>query len=154
MKEINNNAKVNRYKYLLYFYGLFIVFIIFYKFYYLPHMNNIILLAGVAPIFGFLSSLVNWPVYTQVAEADKDGILIITKRLFSKTKHSLLINKYNFDSYFETDHLHLGLNILDKEENLIKHRVKVSWLKLKDLRAFEEMLKEINPHAPTNKAEE
>ncbi len=148
MKEINNKGKVNRYKYLLYFYGLFIVFIFVYKFVFLPEMSNIILLAGVAPVFGFMSSIVNWPVYTQVVPAEKNGILINTRRLFSKKQNSLLINNYNFDSYFETDHLHIGLNILDDEENMNQHKIKVSWLKLKDLRAFEEMLKEINPYAP------
>jgi hypothetical protein len=154
MKEIDNRGKVNRYKYLLYFYGLFIVFILVYKFIFLPELSNIILLAAVAPIFGFMSSIVNWPVYTQVVPADKNGILIITRRLFSKDKQSLLINKFNFDSYYETDHLHLGLNVLDEDDNLVKHKVKVSWLKLKDLRGFEEMLKDINPHAPTNKEED
>ena len=117
-------------------------------------MSNIILLAAIAPAFGFMSSIVNWPVYTQVVPADKNGILIITRRLFSKEKHSLLVNNFNFDSYFETDHLHLGLNVLDEEDNLVKHKVKVSWLKLKDLRGFEEMLRDINPHAPTNKEED
>ena len=106
-----------------------------------------------APIFGFMSSIVNWPVYTQVVPAEKNGILIITRKLFKKEQQSLLVNRFNFDSYYETDHLHLGLNILDEDDNMIKHKIKVSWLKLKDLRAFEEMLKEINPHAPTNKDE-
>ena len=149
MKEINNNGKVNRYKYLLYFYGLFIVFIFVYKFVFLPELSNIILLAAVAPVFGFMSSIVNWPVYTHVVPAEKGGILINTRRLFSKKQNSLFVNKYNFDSYFETDHLHLGLNILDENDQMQQHKVKVSWLKLKDLRAFEEKLREINPHAPT-----
>jgi len=154
MKEIDNRGKVNRYKYLLYFYGLFILFILVYKFVFLPELSNIILLAAVAPIFGFMSSIVNWPVYTQIVPADKNGIVILTRKLFKKEQHSLLVNRFNFDSYYETDHLHLGLNILDEDDNMIKHKVKVSWLKLKDLRAFEEMLREINPHAPTNKAED
>lgn len=149
MKEINNKGRVNRYKYLLYFYGLFIVFILFYKFVYLPDLSNIILLAAVAPIFGFMSSFVNWPVYLQAVEA-KGGLVINTRRLFSKKQDSILITKYNFDSYFETDHLHLGLNILDEDDKLQPHRVKISWMRIRDLRALEDKLREINPHAPTN----
>lgn len=151
MKEMDNRGKVNRHKYLLYFYGLLIVVILAYKFIFIPELSNILLLAAVAPIFGFMPLIANWPVYLQVEPADKNGILIITRRLFSKEKQTLLVNKFNFDSYFETDHMHLGLNVLDEADNMVKHRVKVSWLKLKDLRVFEEMLKDINPHAPTNK---
>lgn len=78
--------------------------------------------------------------------------MVNSQRLFSKKQTSLLITKFNFDSYFETDHLHIGLNILDEEEKMQQHKVKVSWMKLKDLRALEDKLREINPHAPVNEA--
>ncbi|MBO3699887.1 hypothetical protein [Roseivirga sp. E12] len=149
MKDINNKGKVNRFKFLLYFYGLFVVFIFIYKFIIAPELPGLILLAAFAPIFGFMSSVINWPVYIHATEAD-GGMVINSQRLFSKKQDSLLINKYNFDSYFETDHLHIGLNILNTEEEMLQHKIKVSWMKLKDLRALEEKLREINPHAPVN----
>ncbi|HEY9117110.1 MAG TPA: hypothetical protein VIN11_04740 [Roseivirga sp.] len=147
MKDISNKGRVNRFKYLLYFYGLFVVFMFIYKFIIAPELPNLILIAAFAPIFGFMSSFVNWPVYVLAAEA-QDGLVINTQKLFSKKQKSLLITKYNFDSYFETDHLHIGLNVLDENDKLKKHRIKVSWMRLKDLRALEEKLKEINPYAP------
>lgn len=147
MKDISNKGKVNRFKYLLYFYGLFIVFIFVYKYIIAPTTPAIVLLAGLAPIFGFMSSLVNWPIYLHAVEA-QDGMVINTRKLFSKKQSSLLITKYNFDSYFETDHLHIGLNLLDEDDQLIKHKIKVSWLRIKDLRALEDKLREINPYAP------
>ena len=94
-----------------------------------------------------MSSFVNWPVYIHASEAE-GGMVVNSRRLFSKHQKSLLINKYNFDSYFETDHLHIGLNLLDEEENMKQHKIKVSWMRLKDLRALEEKLREINPYAP------
>lgn len=147
MKDINNKAKVNRFKFLLYFYGLFVVFMFVYKYILAPELPGLILIAAFAPLFGFMSSFINWPMYIHAVEAD-GGMVINMKRLFSKQQKSLLINKYNFDSYFETDHLHIGLNILDEEEKMQQHRIKVSWMRLKDLRALEEKLKEINPYAP------
>lgn len=147
MKDINNKGRVNRFKYLLYFYWLFVVFMFIYKFIIAPDLPNLILIAAFAPIFGFMSSFVDWPVYVLAAEA-QDGLVINTQKLFSKKQKSLLINKYNFDSYFEIDHLHIGLNVLDENDKLTKHRIKVSWMRLKDLRALEEKLKEINPYAP------
>jgi len=147
MKDIDNRGRVNRFKYLLYFYGLFVLVIFVYKFIFAPELPNLILLAAFVPIFGFISSLVNWPVYLQTTEVN-DGLLIKTKSLFSSKQNSLLINKYNFDSYFETDHLHIGLNVLDDKEQMQKHKIKVSWMRLKDLRALEEKLREINPYAP------
>lgn len=132
---------------MLYFYGLFVLVIFVYKFIFAPELPNLILLAAFAPIFGFMSSLVNWPVYLQTTEVN-DGLLIKTKSLFSSKQNSLLINKYNFDSYYETDHLHIGLNVLDDKEKMQKHKIKVSWMRLKDLRALEEKLREINPYAP------
>jgi len=147
MKDINNKGRVNRFKFLLYFYGLFVVFMFVYKFIIAPDLPNLILLAAFAPLFGFMSSFVNWPVYVHAAEAD-GGMVINSQKLFSKKQNSLLITKYNFDSYFETDHLHIGLNVLDEDDKLKKHRIKVSWMRLKDLRALEEKLKEINPYAP------
>ncbi len=95
-----------------------------------------------------MSSFVNWPVYVHAVEAD-GGMVINLQKLFSKNQTSILVTKYNFDSYFETDHLHIGLNILDEEDNLKQHKIKVSWMRLKDIRALEEKLKEINPLAPT-----
>ncbi|WP_286756355.1 hypothetical protein [Roseivirga sp. UBA838] len=147
MKDINNKGRVNRFKYLLYFYGLFVLFMFVYTFIIAPDLPRLILLAAFAPLFGFMSSFVNWPVYVHATEAD-GGVVINTQKLFSKKRNSLVVTKYNFDSYFETDHLHIGLNVLDEEEKLRKHRIKVSWLGLKDLRALEEKLKEINPYAP------
>lgn len=147
MKDINNKGRVNRFKYLLYFYGLFVVFMFIYKFIIAPDLPNLILIAAFAPIFGFMSSFVNWLVYVLAAEA-QDGLVTNTQKLFSKKQKSLLITKYNFDSYFQTDHLHIGLNVLDENDKLTKHRIKVSWMRLKDLRALEEKLKEINPYAP------
>ena len=147
MKDIDNRGRVNRFKYLLYFYGLFVLVIFAYKFIFAPELPNLILLAAFAPIFGFMSSIVNWPVYLQTTEVN-DGLLIKTKRLFSSKQNSLLINKYNFDSYYETDHLHIGLNVLDDKEQMQKYKIKVSWMRLKDLRALEEKLREINPYAP------
>ena len=148
MKDINNKSKVNRFRYLLYFYGAFVVFLFIYKFIIAPELPGLILLAAFAPLFGFMSSFVNWPVYVHAVEAD-GGMVINLKKLFSKSQTSILVTKYNFDSYFETDHLHIGLNILDEEENLKQHKIKVSWMRLKDIRALEEKLKEINPLAPT-----
>lgn len=147
MKDINNKSKVNRFKFLLYFYAAFVIFLFIYKFIISPELPGLILLAAFAPLFGFMSSFVNWPVYVNAVEAD-GGMVINLKKLFSKTQSSLLITKYNFDSYFETDHLHIGLNILDEQENLKQHKIKVSWMRLKDIRALEEKLKEINPLAP------
>lgn len=147
MKDIDNRGRVNRFKYLLYFYGVFVLVIFAYKFIFAPELPNLILLAAFAPIFGFMSSIVNWPVYLQTTEVN-DGLLIKSKRLFSSKQNSLLINKYNFDSYYETDHLHIGLHILDDKEQMQKHKIKVSWMRLKDLRALEEKLREINPYAP------
>lgn len=147
MKQISNSAKVNRYKFLIYFYLLFVVFIFVYKYIIRPEVTALVLLVALAPIFGFLSSLVNWPIYMTVIEAD-EGVVINTKKLFSKKENSILVNKYNFDSYFETDHLHIGLNILDKNDELQKHKLRISWLRLRDLRALEEKLREINPYAP------
>ena len=147
MKDINNKGKVNRFKFLLYFYGLFIVFIFVYKFLIAPDTPSILLLAAFAPIFGFMSSIVNWPIYLHAVEAE-DGMLINTRKLFSKKQHSLMVTKYNFDSYYETDHLHIGLNLLDKDDKMQQHKIKVSWLRLKDLRALEEKLRDINPYAP------
>ena len=77
------------------------------------------------------------------------GMVVNSQKLFSKKQDSLLITKFNFDSYFETDHLHIGLNMLDEEEKMKQHKIKVSWMKLKDLRALEDKLREINPLAPT-----
>jgi|GEM_PF-790915 len=151
MKDINNKSKVNRFKYMLYFYGLFVVFIFVYKYIIAPELPGIILLAAFAPIFGFMSSIINWPVYIHASEAD-GGMVVNSQRLFSKKQDSIIINKYNFDSYFETDHLHIGLNLLNEEEKMQKHKIKVSWMKLKDLRALEEKLREINPHAPVNES--
>ena len=147
MKDINNKGKVNRFKFLLYFYGAFIVFIFVYKYLIAPETPGLVLLAAFAPLFGFMSSIVNWPIYVHAVEAE-DGMVVNTRRLFSKKQHSLLISKYNFDSYFDTDHLHIGLKLLDKDDNMQQHKLKVSWLRLKDLRALEEKLKEINPYAP------
>lgn len=132
---------------MLYVYGLFVLVIFVYKFIFAPELPNLILLVALVPILGFLSSLVNWPVYLQTTEVN-DGLLIKTKRLFTSKQKSLLLNKYNFDSYFETDHLHIGLNVLDDKEQMQKHKIKVSWMRLKDLRALEEKLREINPYAP------
>jgi len=131
MKDINNKSKVNRFKYLLYFYGAFIVFIFIYVYLIAPNTPQIVLLAGFAPIFGFMSSLVNWPLYLHAVEAE-DGMVINTRRLFSKKQNSLLVTRYNFDSYFETDHLHLGLNLLDADDNLKPHRIKVCLLYTSD----------------------
>lgn len=147
MKNIDNKGRVNRFKYLLYFYGLFVVAMFAYKFLLAPELPDLILLAAFAPVFGFMSSLVNWPVYLQTTEVN-DGLLIKTQRLFSGKHKTIIVNKYNFDSYYETDHLHIGLNVLDDNEQMQKHKIKVSWLKLKDLRALEEKLREINPYAP------
>lgn len=147
MKEISNKGKVNRFKFLLYFYLLFVVFIFVYKYLIVPEMTSLVLLVAFAPIFGFMSSLVNWPLYVQVVEAE-GGVVINTQKLFSKKQNSLLVNKYNFDSYFETDHLHIGLNILNEQDELKKHKIRISWLRIKDLRALEEKLREINPYAP------
>ncbi len=147
MKDINNKGKVNRFKFLLYFYGLFVIFIFVYKYIISPELPGLILLAAFAPLFGFMSSFINWPVYIHATEAE-GGMVVNTNKLFSKKRNSLLINKYNFDSYFETDHLHIGLNILDEDEKMKQHKIKVSWMRLKDLRALEEKLKEINPYAP------
>lgn len=147
MKDISNKGKVNRFKFLLYLYGLFVVFIFVYRFIISPDLPNLILLAAFAPLFGFMSSFINWPVYILAAEAE-EGLLIKSQKLFSKKQTSLLVTKYNFDSYFETDHLHIGLNVLDENDKLKKHKVKVSWMRLKDLRALEEKLREINPYAP------
>jgi len=149
MKDINNKAKVNRTKFIFYFYIAFLIFVFVYKYIIAPSTPGIVILAGFAPVFGFLSSIVNWPTYLHATDAE-DGMVVNTRRLFSKKQHSLLITRYNFDSYFETDHLHIGLNILDADDNLQKHRIKVSWLKLKDMRALEDKLREINPHAPVN----
>jgi len=146
MKDIDNRGRVNRFKYLLYFYGLFVLVIFGYKFIIAPELPNLILLAAFAPIFGFMSSIVNWPVHLQATEVN-DGLLIKTKRLFSKKQKNLMVNKYNFDSYYETDHLHIGLNVLDEKDHMQKHKIKVSWMRLKDLRALEEKLREINPYA-------
>ena len=148
MKKISNSAKVNRYKFLIYFYLLFVVFIFVYKYIISPEVTTLILLVAFAPVFGFLSSLVNWPLYVTVIETE-EGVVISTKKLFSKKEKSILVNKYNFDSYYETDHLHIGLNILDKHDQLQKHKLRISWLRIKDLRALEEKLREINPYAPT-----
>ncbi len=147
MKDINNKGRVNRFKYLLCFYGLFVVFMFVYKYIISPDLPTLILLVAFAPLFGFMSSFVNWPVYIHATEANGD-LVINTQRLFSKKQKSLLITKYNFDSYFETDHLHIGLNVLDENDKLKKHKIKVSWMRLKDLRTLEEKLKEINPYAP------
>ncbi len=147
MKQISNSGKVNRYKFLIYFYLLFVVFIFVYKYIIRPEVSTLILLLALAPIFGFLSSLVNWPIYMTVIETE-DGVVISTKKLFSKKENSMVVNKYNFDSYYETDHLHIGLNLLDKNDQLQKHKLRISWLRLKDLRALEEKLREINPYAP------
>lgn len=147
MKDISNKGRVNRFKYLLYFYGLFVVFIFVYKYIIAPDLPKLILLVAFAPIFGFVSSFINWPVYVRATETD-DGLAINTQKLFSQKQKSLYVNKYNFDSYFETDHLHIGLNVLNENDKLKKHRIKVSWMRLKDLRALEEKLKEINPYAP------
>ena len=148
MKDINNKGKVNRFKFLVYFYIAFVVFLFVYKFIISPELPSLILLAGFAPLFGFMSSFVNWPVYVHAVEAD-GGMVINLKKLFSKEQNSILVTKYNFDSYFETDHLHIGLNLLDDEEKMQQHKIKVSWMRLKDIRALEEKLKEINPLAPT-----
>ena len=148
MKDINNKGKVNRFKYMLYFYGLFIVFVFIYKDIIAPELPGLILLAAFAPIFGFMSSIINWPVYIHASEAE-GGMVVNSQKLFSKKQDSLLITKFNFDSYFETDHLHIGLNMLDEEEKMKQHKIKVSWMKLKDLRALEDKLREINPLAPT-----
>lgn len=147
MKDISNKGRVNRFKYLLYFYGLFVVFIFVYKYIIAPDLPKLILLVAFAPIFGFVSSFINWPVYVRATETD-EGLAINTQKLFSKKQKSLYVNKYNFDSYFETDHLHIGLNVLDENDKLKKRKIKVSWMRLKDLRALEEKLKEINPYAP------
>ena len=147
MKQISNKGKVNRFKFLLYFYLLFVVFIFFYKYIIAPDMTSLVLLVAFAPIFGFMSSLVNWPIYLTAMDAE-NGIVVNTKKLFSKKEKSLLITKYNFDSYYETDHLHIGLNILDSDDKMVKHKIRVSWLRIKDLRALEEKLREINPYAP------
>ncbi|MFT6871735.1 MAG: hypothetical protein ACJAVN_000737 [Roseivirga sp.] len=148
MKDINNKGKVNRFKYMLYFYGLFIVFVFIYKYIIAPELPGLILLAAFAPIFGFMSSIINWPVYIHASEAE-GGMVVNSQKLFSKKQDSLLITKFIFDSYFETDHLHIGLNMLDEEEKMKQHKIKVSWMKLKDLRALEDKLREINPLAPT-----
>ncbi len=148
MKDINNKGKVNRFKYMLYFYGLFIVFVFIYKYIIAPELPGLILLAAFAPIFGFMSSIINWPVYIHASEAE-GGMVVNSQKLFSKKQDSLLITKFNFDSYFETDHLHIGLNMLDEEEKMKQHKIKVSWMKLKVLRALEDKLREINPLAPT-----
>ena len=63
MKDINNKGKVNRFKFLVYFYGLFVVVLFVYKFIISPELPSLILLAAFAPLFGFISSFVNWPVY-------------------------------------------------------------------------------------------
>ncbi|WP_323755666.1 hypothetical protein [Roseivirga sp.] len=147
MKQISNKGKVNRFKYLLYFYVLFAVFIFVYKYIIRPDMPSLILLVAFAPIFGFLSSLVNWPLYVTAMETE-GGIAISTRKLFSKKENSILVTKYNFDSYYETDHLHIGMNLLDKDDKLQKHKLRISWLRIKDLRALEEKLREINPYAP------
>ena len=68
MKDINNKGKVNRFKYMLYFYGLFIVFVFIYKYIIAPELPGLILLAAFAPIFGFMSSIINWPVYIHASE--------------------------------------------------------------------------------------
>lgn len=146
MKDIDNKGRVNRFKYLLYFYGLFVAVIFIYKFIFAPELPNLILLAAFAPIFGFTSSIINWPVHLQATEVE-EGVMIKTKKLFSKKSKSLILTKYNFDSYYETDHLHIGLQVLDDQDKLRKHKLKVSWIKLKDLRALEEKLREINPYA-------
>lgn len=147
MKDIDNRARVNRFKYLLYVYGLFVIAVFIYKFILAPELPNLFLLAAFAPLFGFVSSLLNWPVHLLVTEVE-EGVLIKTKALFASKSRSLLINKYNFDSYYETDHLHIGLQVLDEKDRLKKHKIKVSWMRLKDLRALEEKLREINPYAP------
>lgn len=148
MKDINNKGKVNRFKFLLYFYGAFVVFLFIYKFIIGPDLPGLVLLAAFAPLFGFMSSFVNWPVYVNAVEAD-GGMVINLRKLFSKHQTSILVTKYNFDSYFETDHFHIGLNILDENEEMRQHKIKVSWMRLKDIRNLEEKLKDINPLAPT-----
>ncbi|MGW8123369.1 hypothetical protein ACV07N_11975 [Roseivirga echinicomitans] len=147
MKQISNRGKVNRFKYLLYFYLLFIVLIFVYKYIIRPDISSLILLVAFAPLFGFMSSLVNWPLYITAMET-ADGVAINTKKLFSKKENSITVTKYNFDSYYETDHLHIGMNLLDKDDKLQKHKLRISWLRIKDLRALEEKLREINPYAP------
>jgi hypothetical protein len=119
-----------------------------YRYIIAPDITGFILLVAFAPIFGFMSSIVNWPVYLTAIETE-NGVVVNIQKLFSKMEKSILINKYNFDSYFETDHLHIGLNILDSQDQMVKHKIKVSWLRIKDLRALEDKLKEINPYAPT-----
>lgn len=147
MKDIDNRGRINRFKYLLYFYGLFVLVVFVYKFILAPELPTLFLLAAFAPIFGFISYLMNWPVHLQATELE-EGLMIKTKPLFSNQSKSVLLNKYNFDSYFETDHLHIGLQVLDEKDRLKKHKIKVSWMRLKDLRALEEKLREINPYAP------
>ena len=46
MKDIDNRGRVNRFKYLLYFYGLFVLVIFGYKFIFAPELPNLILLAA------------------------------------------------------------------------------------------------------------
>lgn len=147
MKDIDNRGRVNRFKFLLYFYIIFVLVVFVYKFIIAPELPGLFLLAAFAPLFGFMSSLINWPVHLQITEIE-EGILIKTKPLFAGKSKSVLLNKYNFDSYFETDHLHIGLQVLDEQDKLKKHKIKVSWMRLKDLRAFEDKLREINPYAP------
>ena len=146
MEKIDNKRRVNRYKYLVYFYGLFVVCVIFYKFLFLPEAANLILLSALVPLFGFMPIFFNWPVYVQAMDTD-EGVMIHTRRLFSKEKHSLLLNSYNFDSYFKTDPLHIGLQALDDNDKLKQHKIKISWMRLKDVQALEEKLREINPYA-------
>ena len=146
MKVIDNRGRVNRFKYLLYFYLLFVLAILFYKFILAPETPSLLLLTAIVPIFGFASSFINWPVHLQVTEVN-EGIMIKTKPLFASKSKSLLVDKYNFDSYFDTDHLHIGLKVLDEHQQLKKHKIKVSWMRLKDLRALEDKLREINPYA-------
>ncbi|MGK0488943.1 MAG: hypothetical protein ACJAXB_002131 [Candidatus Endobugula sp.] len=147
MKQISNKGKVNRFKFLIYFYLLFVVFIFVYKYIIAPEMTGFILLVAFAPIFGFMSSLVNWPIYLTAIQAE-DGMVINTRKLFSKKEKSIYVTKFNFDSYYETDHLHIGLNILDSQDQMCKHKIRVSWLSIRDLRALEGKLKAINPYAP------
>lgn len=147
MKDIDNRGRVNRFKFLLYFYLVFVLIVFVYKFIIAPELPGLFLLVAFLPLLGFMSSLINWPVHLQVTEIE-EGIMIKTKPIFTSKSKTVLVNKHNFDSYYETDHLHIGLQVLDERDRLKKHEIRVSWMRLKDLRAFEQKLREINPYAP------
>ena len=146
MRTIQNKGRIFLFKALLTIYVLFFLFVFVYKYLWMPDTSKIWLWAAVLPILAFLATLSNWPVHFHALSTD-DGVLIQTRKLFFKKEKSLVINKANFDGFYDTGHRFLGLKVLDEKDQLRKHKIKVSWISLKDLRALEQKLNEINPYA-------